>query len=115
MPFAPHTTNDMADFFLTRAGVRLTESTLPDLVEAVTSCAIELKRLNNNHHASKACARELNNIMELYTDKKETVEEIEKYKEVLRNLYHVAGARGECNTPEEYELRIKEGIVYKLG
>ena len=97
MPFAPHTTNDMADFFLTRAGVRLTESTLPDLVEAVTSCAIELKRLNNNHHA---LAR---------------VEEIEKYKEVLRNLYHFAGARGECNTPEEYELRIKEGIVYKLG
>ena len=65
--------------------------------------------------------------MELYTDTEETVDErlvadyydyaaeMEKYKEVLRNLYHFAGARGECNTPEEYELRIKEGIVYKLG
>jgi hypothetical protein len=74
--------------------------------------------------------------MELYADEEETVEErliklnkdfnklladyydyaeeMEKYKQALNNLYSFAGARGECNTPEEYELRIKEGIVSKL-
>lgn len=47
----------MNDYFQTIAGRRLTDSTLPDLVEAVTSCAIELKRLNNNNHASQILRR----------------------------------------------------------
>jgi hypothetical protein len=45
------------DFFQTLAGRRLTESILPDLVQAVESCATELKRLNNNHHALQSLRR----------------------------------------------------------
>lgn len=48
---------DMNNFFQTLAGRRLTESTLPDLVQAVESCAIELKRLNSNHHALQSLRR----------------------------------------------------------
>lgn len=47
----------MNNFFQTLAGRRLTESTLPDLVQAVESCAIELKRLNSNHHALQSLRR----------------------------------------------------------
>lgn len=47
----------MSDFFQTLAGRRLTESTLPDLVQAVESCAIELKRLNSNRHALQSLRR----------------------------------------------------------
>jgi len=47
----------MSEFFQTLAGRRFTESTLPDLVQAVESCASELRRLNNSNQALNMLVR----------------------------------------------------------